>query len=262
MHKTITNNYSPAADMWDNSAGMDRELDFYLELLGPQGTANGQTLVMECGTGQFLLPLLQRGHAAIGMDEDKAKLENLRQQGKLAGCHPVVSQGRLEDIESSYRFAGIVAFNTITHILKTDELVLFFKTAFEHLDPDGLLLFSHENLFDTWRPKQWSSTDTICFDDGFKRLEKTFTPTDHLRGIVKMQQYCITSKKGLTHHSYTTHTVRFYPMTELTLLLEESGFEQVRTHADLAPEPVCDTDVKGRVLYTIATKPSPAGGYE
>jgi SAM-dependent methyltransferase len=248
---------STTAALWDSFYGpaSDKEVDFYLNQFTDDSPLRGTTLDIGCGTGRFLLPLLQRGHQGIGIDASDDMLAVLRQKGQGAGHSPTLHLSTFEDFHSPERFNGIVAFYVVFYILQTDALRSFFKKAFSSLSSGGVFLFNTYNTFEFWRPQTWSYTNSYSFDGGFGRIEYTYKPIDHLRGIAEMQEYCTLCKNGTPHFDYNVRPVRFYTMTELSLLLSEVGFVDIKTHVELHPEPVTEQDRRGYTLYTTARRP-------
>ncbi len=241
-------------DSCNRNAAKD-ELDFYIEAFGHGKTLPKRTLEVGCGTGQFLLPLLEKGLQGIGVEKDDVMFEILQKQAANSGLLADTRLSEFKDFHDPTGFDGIVAFHVIGHILDSEVLRSFFRKAFDLLLPNGLFLFSYDNMFESWKSKQWNLTTTHCFEDGFGRMERSYTPKDRVEGVAAVQSFITIGKSGVPQFIHDKQHIRFYTMTELVLLLEETGFSQIQTYADLNGTPLGDEEMRGHVLYTTARRP-------
>jgi SAM-dependent methyltransferase len=118
---------------------IDYGLDFYLKLAR---AAPGPVLDVCCGTGRVLLPCLQAGVAAEGLDFFPGMLAQLRKKAAALGLQPTLHQGDMRSFRLGRRFALImVPFNAFVHCLTTDEQLAALTAFREHLMPGGQLAF-------------------------------------------------------------------------------------------------------------------------
>lgn len=246
-----------AVELWNTcyKDSSEKELLFYLEQVIEKSPLQGSTLEINCGSGQFLLPLLKKGHMALGLETDKYLLQLLQKNAAASKINAEILQVSFNEFEPRGAFTNIVALNTIQYILEEETLLALFKHAFDHLASGGNLLFNFTTPFAQWNSKQWVKTETYPFEDGFGRIETTITPLNRFKGTATVQKYCMVKKSGAPLFDYTTQTERFYTLTELMLLLENVGFTEIRVHADCKKIPVSEESIQGNTLYTIAQKP-------
>lgn len=245
------------AETWDYFYG-DRDnaaVDFYLRQFSNQRPLQNETLDVGCGTGRFLIPLLERGYRGIGIDHSKTMVDLLKEKAKQAGVSPTVLNINVEDFEPQNQFDGIVAFYFVFYLRLKDEIESFFKTAYDLLASGGVIFFNNYNAFDMWKSDQWTATHTYKFEDGFGRVEYTFIPENSLMGLAEMSDFRLVSKAGIFTSGYDTRKVRFYTMTELTLMLEKAGFENVRNYIDLEGTPATESTRCHGAVFTVARKP-------
>ncbi len=247
---------APVAEIWDAFYGAEstKEVEFYLKQFDKSSPLRGRTLEVGCGTGRFLLPLLKQGHEVIGIDASDDMLAVLRKKAREAGFTPDARRIDFADFQDPGGFDGVVAFYVVFYMLRTEELRNFFEKSFELLNSGGVFVFNYYNIYEMWKPKKWESKHTNIFPEGFARIEYTYNPIDHLRGIADMMDYRILSTYGTHHMDCTSRKVRFYTMTEFSLLLEDAGFQDIKTFSDLNEPPLGDEDVKGYTLYMTARK--------
>src|SRR4051812_41356507 len=79
----------------------ESELNFYLQYCKK---TNGPILEPMCGTGRFLLPILQRGFDVHGFDASLFMLERLQHKAKAIGLQPNCWQGYLEDLDHGLKY--------------------------------------------------------------------------------------------------------------------------------------------------------------
>lgn len=66
--------------------------------------ANGFILEPMCGTGRFLLPLLEEGFDVHGFDASKHMLEALHTKAKAKNLEPKVWKGFIEDLKQPEKY--------------------------------------------------------------------------------------------------------------------------------------------------------------
>jgi hypothetical protein len=119
--------------------------DFYLDL---GKAARGPILEPMCGTGRFLIPMLQAGLDAEGFDASPHMLTAL--QKKCAGfgiAHPPVWQQFVQDFASSKRYKLIfVPFGSWGLITDRSEAKKCLELMYLHLAPGGKLVLEVETV--------------------------------------------------------------------------------------------------------------------
>ncbi len=119
--------------------GLDHGNDFYL---GLARAAKGPVLDIACGTGRVLLPLLQAGIDADGMDLFPPMLDTARRKATALGLSPALHQGDMADFRMPRRYAlAMIPFNAFCHMLTTDDQLRCLTCIRRHLLPGGLLAF-------------------------------------------------------------------------------------------------------------------------
>src|SRR4051794_8290848 len=89
--------------------GLDYGIDFYVCLTRQ---ANGPVLDIACGTGRVLLPVLQAGADADGLDLFQPMLDTARRKASGLGLSPGLHHGDMADFQLPRRYALImITFN-------------------------------------------------------------------------------------------------------------------------------------------------------
>ena len=119
--------------------GLEYGIDFYVDLARQ---ARGPVLDIACGTGRILLPVLQAGVDADGLDLFEPMLETARRKAAALGFIPDLNHGDMADFELPRRYALImITFNAFCHMLTTDDQLRCLGCIRRHLLPGGLLAF-------------------------------------------------------------------------------------------------------------------------
>ncbi len=142
MHSTPPGEPSPFddGDFYDILCqGLEYGIDFYV---GLAREAKGPVLDIACGTGRVLLPVLQSGADADGLDLFPPMLETARRKATALGLSPAFHHADMSDFTLPRRYALItITFNAFCHMLTTDDQLRCLGCIRRHLLPGGLLAF-------------------------------------------------------------------------------------------------------------------------
>ncbi|MGC1182740.1 class I SAM-dependent methyltransferase [Legionella sp.] len=107
--------------------------------------AVGSILEPMCGTGRFLLPLLQEDFDIHGFDASEYMLEALYTKAALKLFRPTVWHG-FEDLAKMDKHGLIfIPSGWFGHIINLDTVRASLKALYEHLSKDGILVFESES---------------------------------------------------------------------------------------------------------------------
>jgi SAM-dependent methyltransferase len=119
--------------------GLDYGIDFYV---GLAREAKGPVLDIACGTGRVLLPILQAGVDADGLDLFRPMLDTASRKAAALGFSPALHRGDMADFRMPRRYALVViTFNAFCHMLTTEDQLRCLGCIRRHLLPGGLLAF-------------------------------------------------------------------------------------------------------------------------
>lgn len=191
---------------------------------------DSQGLILEpmCGTGRFLLPLLEEGFNVHGFDASEHMLKALQLKAKNKNLSPNVWQGFVQNLSSGERYSLIFipsgSFGLITDL---DSVTSALKVFFEHLTDDGVLVFEAETNntvppLGVWRGSKWMQ------DDGKMILlsQCAFLGNNICSSIGK---YELVNNNAVIQNEIEEYKVRIYKPDELTEILKSVGFSKVRT---------------------------------
>ena len=119
--------------------GLDYGIEFYV---GLSRKAKGPVLDVACGTGRVLMPVLQAGADADGLDLFQPMLDTARRKADALGLSPALRCGDMADFQMPRRYALVmITFNAFCHMLTTDDQLRCLGCIRRHLRPGGLLAF-------------------------------------------------------------------------------------------------------------------------
>ena len=117
---------------------LDFDRRFWLEV---GRAAGGPVLDLGCGTGRVLIPLLEAGVDADGVDLSRAMLERLRTKAAKRGFHPRLLAADMRDFTMPRLYARVIcAFNAFAHCETIEDQLATLRGCREHLAPGGALV--------------------------------------------------------------------------------------------------------------------------
>lgn len=201
------------------------DVEFYQERLSG---VEGKVLEAGCGSGRVLIPLLQAGIAADGIDNSAAMLDSCRRRCKELNLSPLLYEDEMHNVSSATPYAAIIIPGGSFQLIEGRELAI---STLRHLHsclvPGGRL------ILDLFIP-----TD---FNPNFSSVRTWNTPTDEVlvledrRTEVNILEQRIVSllkyEKWKDGHLVQTELQRFplswYGNDEFEMLLERTGFQQI-----------------------------------
>ena len=190
--------------------------------------APGSILEPMCGTGQFLLPLLEEGLNVHGFDASDNMLEALHAKARDRNLHPIVWKGFIEDLKRPEKYSLIfIPSGSFGLIVEPVAIKSVIKTLYEHLSDDGILLLEGETShavppLNIWRGTQYSRPDgKIIMLSSCANLDGNICSS--------IGKYELIHHNSIIQTEIEEYEVRIYEASELIAILKSCGFRQVRT---------------------------------
>jgi SAM-dependent methyltransferase len=134
-HSTVVAEMYDIAQPLGRSAG---DVEFYTTALADVA---GRILEPACGTGRFLIPLLEAGHSADGTDHSPAMLEICRRHCRDRGLDPELSAVDMSEFVRPSTYEAIVLpRGSIRNMPGREETLCVLRCFRESLVPGGELL--------------------------------------------------------------------------------------------------------------------------
>ncbi len=254
--------YAGIPDLYDLEHGLyDEDLSLYLNLAEVVGDP---ILELGCGTGRILVPLAEAGWRITGLDRSPAM---------LAACHAAVAAAGVQsgvhlvelDLTAAATAPGgpfgvvIIGLNGLMHLPSLDAQRACLEAARQALDPRGQLVIDLLNPTpDTLRSfdhgvvheGRWTTPDGAVVDKfGSRRVSPA------AQSIETQLWYDTVAPDGSVRRTTSEFTLRYIHQPELALMLELSGFVEVRFYGSYDLDPF--DDASERLIVTADVSPSP-----
>ena len=149
MDKTLDTYLSLCSEVYELSKPNPPE-DAYAFYRDYAIKANGPILEPMCGTGRFLLPLLEEGFNVHGFDASDYMLEALHAKAKAKNLEPTVWKGFAEDLKRSEKYNLIFipsgSFCLIIDPAAVKEALKIFEVEEADIENAVRVLFTAANL--------------------------------------------------------------------------------------------------------------------
>ena len=210
-------------------------------------------LDLGCGTGRLLLPYLAAGLDVDGCDYSGDMLAQCQERATREGLLPHLYQQSTYELDLPRRYRTIFACGVVG--LGGDRRLTMqaMGRCYEHLRPDGAFVFDYSPRWNdppAWLsrlpevrhtlPDEWpSSGERERLADGCElELVVRNIAMDPLEDVATRQIRARLWKEGaLLQEEVHTQKVEDYSKHELVLMLERSGFHDIRLTGDYREEP-------------------------
>jgi hypothetical protein len=202
--------------------------------------AHGPTLEPMCGTGRFLIPLLQEGFPIEGFDASPFMLEALHQKCAAQNLNPVVWEGFLQELNQLKKYSLIfIPCGSFCLMTNEADVKASLHAIYHHLDDQGTFVFEAETLCAA------SSTTGIWHGkirekpDGTSIMLSTLTLQDSIQTTIC--RYELIENHQITHTEIEEFKIRLYEPDALEALLREAGFTCIQKIKAFEPGKTANT---------------------
>lgn len=211
-------------------------LHFYMEYAK---NANGAIFEPMCGTGLYLIPMLERGFDIEGSDASQYMLSVCREKCDIKKLNPKLHQQFLQNMAFKNRYAFIFipsgSFGLITEMVEAKKCL---NILHNHLLPNGKLVFEIETTQAV--PKSLGNAqERVAYGKGGEKILLTTVSSYHDESQI-LKTLCRyelirNDRKVLTETE--TFQVRLYQDNEIDGWLEEAGFKIASRYGDYHHKP-------------------------
>jgi hypothetical protein len=212
--------------------------EFYREFAA---RAIGPLLEPMCGSGRFLLPLLQAGFDIEGLDVSAEMLDACQRRGRALGLSPIVERCSIEELEPRRQF-GLVFIPSGSFSLLTDEqsVELSLRRIHAALLDGGTFVLEVERVprlppegTGTWGGR-W-----VQRPDGAKIVLSVLSEYSGVQQTLRsVHRYELIGDGKLLATEYEDFDLRLYEPAEFAKKLVDAGFSNVeasRPYDGIAP---------------------------
>lgn len=187
--------------------------------------ADGAILEPMCGTGRFLIPLLEKGYPVTGFDYSPHMLDVCRQKCRKLGLKATLEEASFEtfSLQGTYRLIFIPS-SSFCLLTTVDEIVQALKFISNRLEPGGKFVFEIETLKALGESQGIWKGKWVNKLDGSKIVINTLSQFDSATRIeTVLCRYELWEENVISNTEVEDFRLRLYEPAEIELLLKQHG---------------------------------------
>lgn len=215
--------------------------------------ACGKILEPMCGTGRFLIPLLEQGFDIEGFDASQHMLDALKQKySHRSTKQPPISYAFAQDFSSIHRYALIfVPFGSWGLIVDVEESKKALQILYDHLLSGGKLFLEIDTIASVPQCGVWNRNIHSRSDGSYIALNTfcSYEPkTQRFKAVCRYESIVNGTIAEVETEDFYMH---LYAFDEMDQLLISVGFTQIQKYADYHKKAA---DKTSRLLMYECTK--------
>lgn len=237
--------------------GLTYDVDYpawadYIEKHFRKNTLPGNTVLdLACGTGSLTKELALRGYEMIGVDRSPEMLAQAAEKNRgIAPIEPIFLCQSMEKLDLYGTIdACVCCLDSVNYVTRPKTLQRAFERVHLFLTPGGLF------LFDINSPEKLEGLDGQVFldetEDAYCVWRTEFSKRSRICSYF-MDIFRLDPETEQWDRGEELHRERAYTVPELTNLLEEAGFTDIRTFGELKTRPPKPDEP--RIFFTARKK--------
>ncbi|EKD69454.1 MAG: Methyltransferase type 11 [uncultured bacterium] len=229
---SIFDRYAEYYNLIYNDKNYKAEADYIDRLIKKYAGNSKSILDLGCGTGRHDFLLAESGYDVTGVDFSEKMLEIANRQSETSNSKLRIKylSGDIRDLRLNLKFDVVAAlFHVISYQTSNSDIMSAFKTAFEHVDDEGVF------LFDCWygpavlneKPEARVKRMENEKISAVRIAEPELSPNEN---IVNINYTLIAKNKqnGAVEEIKETHRMRYLFKPEIEFMLGHAGFELIK----------------------------------
>lgn len=193
----------------------------------------GDILDVGCGTGRVLIHLAQEGHRVFGIDNNPRMLAQLeRKLERLPPLRDKITAIQADVLRHDFdRGFGLIllTYNALMHFREQERQIALLGRLRSWLDPDGKLVIDLPNAGPVFASEDTDSLtlERVFLDDesGHMIMLQSVSALNRAAQLLHVDWiYDEIDGDGAVKRHLAPHTLRYFFLPELRLLLERCGF--------------------------------------
>lgn len=219
-------------DRFTDDVGYEQWADFFEQLFAREGIRPKLVLDLACGTGSLTRLLAERGYDMIGADASPEMLMQAMQNTIDCDPRPLLINQRMEELDLYGNVdACLCCLDSVNYVTDPGDLAEAFRRVHLFLDLDGLF------VFDINTPEKFARIDGESYvreDEGVFCVWQAAVED----GLCAYQFDIFEQDGESWSRAQETHEERVYTPEELTAMLEQAGFTEIKTYGNQSFAPV------------------------
>lgn len=192
--------------------------------------ADGQILEPMCGSGRFLLPMIQEGFDVSGFDASEYMLKVLHDKAVSSHLKPKIWQGFVGNLDGNDQYNLIfIPSGSFGHIIEYSEIKKSLENFYDHLNENGILLFEAESSRSAPMSQLGVWRGMICNkpDGNSILISRLSTIQDSVCSSI--DKYELLENNKIIQTEIEKFNVRLYDdRTILLKILQDTGFREIK----------------------------------
>lgn len=220
--------------------------DYIEKHFARRGLPGKTVLDLACGTGSLTRELAMRGYEMIGVDLSAEMLAEAAEKNRGVGpIEPIFLCQSMDKLDLYGTIdACVCCLDSVNYVTRPKQLQKAFERVHLFLMPGGLF------LFDVNTPQKLQSMDGQVFldetEDTYCVWRGEFSRRSRICSYY-MDIFRLDEETGLWERGEELHQERAYSLEELTEMLQQAGFRDIKTYGELKLRPPAQGE--GRVFF-------------
>lgn len=204
--------------------------DYYLRLIAESGVVPRKMCECACGTGSMTVQFAARGIQMIGVDLSEEMLELAQEKARLNGVKAMFVKQDMCSLQLPRAVDALVCTcDGVNYLLSDERLKAFFEKAREAVRPGGVLAFDFSSAY---------KLENVIGNDFFgeERDDMAYLWSnrfDSEKRTVTMDLTFFVRENGEIYRRFgEVHTQKAHDTENISRLLSESGFKDIRIYGD------------------------------
>ena len=227
--------FSEFYDRLTDNVEYEKRAEYFCGLLSMCGVNGGILLDLGCGTGSMSVKMAEKGYEVIGVDCSIGMLNAARQKIYESGKDILLLNQSMQDIDLFGTVdCAICVLDGINHLNNADEVKQTFKKVSLFMNEGGAFAFDVNTVY---KHKNILADNAFVyeFDDLFCVWQNSFNAENN---SVDIALDFFEEEDGVYYRSCENFSEQAYALSDISLWLEEAGFEVIGIYDDLTVNPV------------------------
>lgn len=191
--------------------------------------ARGKILEPMCGTGRFLIPLLERGYSVIGFDHSPHMLNLCRKKCQDRGLASALFEATFETFSSPEKYDLIfIPSGSFGHLITPEQIVSALTFIADRLNLGGKFVFEVETLKSIREPQGLWRGRWVNKPDGSRIVMSVLSRFDATSRIeTSLFRYELWEANEISRVEVEDYHVRLYEPLEIERLLNRHGLDVI-----------------------------------
>lgn len=227
--------FSGFYDRLTDNVEYEKRADYFCRLLSMCDINDGILLDLGCGTGSMSVKMADKGFDVIGVDISIGMLGVAQQKMYESGKQILFLNQPMQDIDLYGTVdCAICVLDGINHLNDSDEVRQTFEKVWLFMNKGGAFAFDVNTIY---KHKNVLADNAFIydFDDLYCAWQNSYNEEDN---SVDITLDFFEEEDGVYYRSGESFSEQAYELSEISVWLEDAGFEIIGIYDDLTTTPV------------------------